>query len=132
MFLLDTNIISDLVKNPGGRAATRFEQVESHEIATSVIVAGEIRFGLLQKGSANLTQRVEAVLGRIEVLPLVPDVSAMYGAIRLDLRSRGLPIGENDLWTAAQAHHLGAILVTDNEREFRRVDGLAVENWLAA
>lgn len=131
-FLLDTNIVSDLVKSPGGRAATRLARVERHDIATSVIVVGEIRFGLLQKGSATLTERVEAVLAGIEILPLSPDVSATYGAIRLSLRARGLPIGENDLWIAAQAHHLGAILVTANEREFRRVEGLAVENWLAA
>ena len=132
MFLLDTNIVSDLVKNPGGRAASRMAGIGDRSVTTNVIVAGEIRFGLLKKGSASLTERVEAVLRGIEILPLPPEVAATYGAIRLSLRSRGLPIGENDLWIAAQAQHLGAVLVTDNEREFRRVEGLAVENWLAA
>jgi len=130
MFLLDTNIVSDLVKNPTGPAATRLAVTGGQDTATSVIVVGELRFGYMKKGSARLAERVEAVLERIEVVPLDPAVSADYGAIRRDLQARGLPIGENDLWIAAQARHIGAVLVTDNERELRRVDGLLIENWL--
>ncbi len=130
MFMLDTNIISDLVRNPGGHAAQRLAEVGDDAVATSVIVAGELRYGCLRKGSLRLTERVEAVLREIEILPLKPDVSARYGAIRRDLDARGLPIGQNDLWIAAQAQSAEAILVTDNEAEFRRVEGLLVENWL--
>ena len=130
MFLLDTNIISDLVRNPGGRAAARLAEVGDGDVATSVIVAGELRYGCLRKGSARLTARVEAVLREIEVLSLKPEVSALYGEIRRDLEARGLPIGQNDLWIAAQARSAEAVLVTDNDGEFVRVEGLAVENWL--
>jgi len=130
MFLLDTNIVSDLVRNPGGRAAARLAEVGDGDIATSVIVAGELRYGCLRKGSSRLTERVEALLREIEILSLKPEVSAHYGDIRRSLEARGTPIGQNDLWIAAQARSLDAALVTDNEEEFRRVEGLRVENWL--
>ena len=84
------------------------------------------------KGSARLTERVEAVLREIDVLGLDPAASAIYGAIRAGLEAQGQTIGQNDLWIAAQAKALGATVVTDNEREFRRIEGLAVENWLAS
>jgi tRNA(fMet)-specific endonuclease VapC len=130
MFVLDTNIISDLVRHPAGQAAARLSEVGDEDVATSVIVAGELRYGCLRRGSAPLTERVEAVLREIEVLALRPEVSAHYGEIRRDLEARGLPIGLNDLWIAAQARCADAVLVTDDEGEFRRVKGLAVENWL--
>jgi len=130
MFLLDTNIISDLVRNPAGKAARRLAEVGDGDLATSVIVAGELRYGCLRKGSARLTERIEAVLREIDILPLKPGASAHYGEIRRDLEARGLSIGQNDLWIAAQARSAEAVLVTDNEGEFRRVKGLAVENWL--
>ena len=130
MFVLDTSIISDLVRNPGGRAAARLAEVGDDDVATSVIVAGELRYGCRKKGSARLTERVEAVLREINILSLKPDVSAQYGEIRRDLEARGLPIGQNDLWIAAQARSADAVLVTDNEGEFCRVEGLVVENWL--
>lgn len=130
MFILDTNIISDLVRNPHGRAAARLAAVGDDDIATSVIVAGELDYGCLKKGSARLTERVGAVLREIKVLSLKPEVGAHYGEIRRDLEARGMPIGQNDLWIAAQARFTAAVLVTDNESEFRRVEGLVVENWL--
>ena len=130
MFMLDTNIISDLVRNPGGQAAERLSHVGDDDIATSVIVAGELRYLCLRKGSARLTERVEAVLREIRVLSLKPEVSANYGEIRRDLEARGLPIGQNDLWIAAHARSAEAVLISDNEDEFRRVAGLVVENWL--
>jgi tRNA(fMet)-specific endonuclease VapC len=132
MFVLDTNIISDLVRNPRGQAAARLAAVGADDIATSVIVAGELRYGCLRKGSARLSERVEAVLREIEVLSLKPEASTLYGEIRRDLEARGMPIGQNDLWIAAQARSVEAVLVTDNEGEFRRVEGLAVENWLSS
>lgn len=131
MFLLDTNIVSDLVKNPAGQTAARLVVHRGDSVVTSLIVAGELRFGYRKNGSASLARRVEAALRKIEILPMALGVSDTYAIIRADLQRRGLPIGWNDTWIAAHAHHLGATLVTDNEREFRRVDGLAVENWLA-
>ena len=132
MRLLDTNIISDLVRNPQGLAATRLKTVGDIDVVTSVIVAGELRYGCLKKGSPRLNERVEAVLREIKVLGLDPATSAIYGAIRFKLESEGQTIGQNDLWIAAQAKARDATLVTDNERGFRRVEGLAVENWLAS
>ena len=118
--------------NPQGLAATRLQAVGDTGVVTSVIVAGELRYGCLKKGSSRLTERVEAVLREIDVLGVDPAAAMVYGAIRSRLEAEGQTIGQNDLWIAAQAHVLGATLVTDNEREFRRVEGLAVENWLAA
>ncbi len=129
--LLDTNIISDMVRNPQGAAASRLALVGDMGVATSVIVAGELRYGCLKKGSPRLTERVEAVLREIDVIGVDPSMATVYGAIRSDLEATGQIIGQNDLWIAAQARALDAVLVTDNEREFRRVRDLHVENWLA-
>ncbi len=130
MVMLDTNIISDLVRHPEGLAAERLALIGDRDVATSVIVAGELRYGCVKKGSPRLTERVEAVLREIEVLSVKPEASTHYGDIRRNLESRGLSIGQNDLWIAAQARSADAVLVTDNETEFRRVEGLVVENWL--
>lgn len=130
IYLLDTNILSALVRDPAGPAALRLAEVGERAVATSVVVAGELRYGCRRKGSARLTERVEAVLRAIEVLPLTPQASAHYAEIRHDLEARGVPIGQNDLWIAAQARAAAATLATDNLREFERVAGLAVENWL--
>lgn len=132
MRLLDTNIISDLVRNPQGLAAARLKTVGDAGVVTSVIVAGELRYGCQKRGSPRLTERVEAVLGEIDVVGIDPAAASIYGAIRSKLEAEGRSIGQNDLWIAAQTIAIGAILVTDNEAEFRRVNDLAVENWLLA
>lgn len=130
-YLLDTNIISDLIRNPQGRAAQRLRHVGEDAVCTSVVAAGELRYGAAKKGSAALLRRVEDFLAGVDVAPLDAPTDAKYGAIRAELEAAGEPIGANDLWIAAHACALGVILVTANEREFRRVKGLAVENWLA-
>ena len=131
MFLLDTNIISDLVRNPSGLAAQRIAEVGEDSVATSVVVAGELLYGCAKKGSDKLTKRVEGILDVMEILPLSPEVAAHYGAIRASLEKRGVPIGQNDLWIAAQAVAAKAILVTANVGEFERVNSLSLENWIA-
>ena len=129
-YLLDTNIVSDLIKNPQGPISTKIAQVGESEIATSIIVAAELRFGAIKRGSVGLTEQVEAVLGAINILPLQPPVDQYYGQIRVELEAQGLIIGSNDLFIAAHAMSLSAILVTGNVDEFARVHGLMVENWL--
>ena len=129
-YLLDTNIVSDLIKNPQGPISTKIAQVGESEIATSIIVAAELRFGAMKRGSVGLTEQVEAVLGSINILPLQPPVDQYYGQIRVELEAQGLIIGSNDLFIAAHAMSLSAILVTGNVDEFARVHGLMVENWL--
>lgn len=128
--LLDTNIVSDLVRNPNGTVAKRIRRIGESEVCTSVVVAAELRFGAEKKGSTRLANQVAAVLATLEVLPLEDPADAKYAMIRAHLERAGLPLGANDLLIAAQALALGCTLVTDNDKEFRRVPGLSVENWL--
>ncbi len=129
-FLLDTNILSTLVKNPAGAVAARIGSHGEDSICTSIIVACELRFGAEKKGSAQLSARVEALLQTLDVVPLADEVDRHYAAMRVELERRGALIGPNDLLIAAHALALGLTLVTDNLREFSRVPGLRVENWL--
>lgn len=130
-YLLDKNTLSELIRNPKGRVTARIREVGEAQVATSVIVAAELRYGAAWKGSERLTAQVEAVLGAIEVLPVEEPADRRYAELRLGLERRGMPVGGNDMLIAAQALSLGFTLVTANEREFARIDGLACENWLA-
>jgi len=129
-YLLDTNIVSDLVRNPHGRITQRIRKLGEGRVCTSIIVAAELRYGSAKKGSPRLTAQLDAVLGALEVLPFDAPADTIYGSLRARLERTGKPIGANDLLIAAQALSLGHVLVTDNEREFARVDGLSCENWL--
>jgi tRNA(fMet)-specific endonuclease VapC len=129
-YSFDTNILSDLIRNPQGRIAAHIRQVGEAEVCTSVIVAAELRYGAQKKGSARLAAQLEAVLGALAILPFEPPADAAYGLIRTRLERLGQPIGGNDLLIAAQAIALGLTIVTDNEVEFARVEGLEWENWL--
>ena len=129
-YLLDTNIISDIIRNPAGSAARRIEQTDPKDICTSIVVAAELRYGCAKKGSAKLLAKVEAMLETIPVLPLDVPADSEYGSIRSELEAAGQTIGLNDLLIGAHAHALGLTLVTDNMREFNRIRGLSVENWL--
>jgi tRNA(fMet)-specific endonuclease VapC len=129
-YLLDTNIISNLIRNPSGAIADRIAEVGESEICTSIIVAAELRYGAQKKGSGRLAARVEEIIGAMEVLSLELPVDIYYGRLRTELENQGNLIGPNDLLIAAQAMVHGFILVTDNVREFSKVDGLIIENWL--
>jgi tRNA(fMet)-specific endonuclease VapC len=129
-FLLDTNIVSDLVRHPQGRVAAKIAEIGEEQVATSIIVAAELRYGAAKKGSPRLSAQLEAVLGALEVMALEPPADVAYGDLRAALEKSGRLIGPNDLLIAAQSLALEMVLVTDNEREFERVDGLKVENWL--
>jgi tRNA(fMet)-specific endonuclease VapC len=129
-YLLDTNIVSDLVRNPQGKVAQHIRKVGEAQVSTSIIVAAELRYGAAKKGSPRLTAQLEAVLGALEVLPFEAPADAIYGLVRTRLEQAGRPIGGNDLLIAAQALSLGYTVVTDNEREFGYVPDLRRENWL--
>lgn len=129
-YLLDTNVVSDLVRNPQGRVAQRIHEVGEARVCTSIIVAAELRYGATKKGSQRLSAQLEAILGALDVLPFEAPADAVYGVLRARLEKAGRPIGGNDLLIAAQATVLGYAIVTDNEREFARIDKLACENWL--
>ncbi len=129
-YLLDTNILSDLVRHPLGRIAEQIRRVGEAEVCTSIIVAAELRFGAAKRGSPRLTTQLEAVLSVLDVVPFEQPADEAYGVIRAQLEQTGTPIGGNDLLIAAHAKALGFTVVTDNEREFSRIEGLAYENWL--
>lgn len=129
-YLLDTNILSDLVRHPQGQVAKRIAEVGEAAVCTSIIVAAELRYGSERKGSSLLTAQLAAILAAIEVAALEQPVDAAYGAIRAALERAGCTIGGNDLLIAAHAMTLGCTLVTDNVRAFARIDGLSVQNWL--
>jgi tRNA(fMet)-specific endonuclease VapC len=129
-YLLDTNMVSDLIRNPQGRVAARVAEVGEGRVCTSIIVAAELRYGAAKRGSARLTRQMESVLAALETLPFEAPAESLYGDIRARLEAAGTPIGANDLLIAAHAVTLGHVIVTDNEREFARIDGLPLENWL--
>jgi tRNA(fMet)-specific endonuclease VapC len=129
-YLLDTNIVSDLIRNPQGRIADHIRKVGEAQVCTSIIVAAELRYGAMKKASPRLAAQLEAVLGGLDVLPFETPADAACGLIRTRLEQAGRPIGGNDLLIAAQAIALGYTIVTDNESEFARIDGLSRENWL--
>jgi tRNA(fMet)-specific endonuclease VapC len=129
-YLLDTNIVSELIRNPQGRVTERVRAVGEAQVATSIIVAAELRYGATKRGSARLTAQVEAVLEALEILPYEEPADRVYGVLRSELEQKGQPIGGNDLLIAAQALSLGFTLVTANEREFARIENLPFENWL--
>jgi len=130
-YLLDTNIVSDLVRNPQGKGkvAQHIRKLGEAQVCTSIIVAAELRYGT-KKGSQRLSAQLEAVLGALEVLPFETPADAAYGLLRTQLEQAGRPIGANDLLIAAPALALGYVIVTDSEREFAHVEDLRRENWL--
>jgi len=129
-YLLDTNIVSDLVRHPHGQAAAMVAMRLGARLCTSIVVAAELEYGALRRGSARLSRQLEIVLSGIEILPLDSPAHLRYAALRVALERKGRIIGPNDLLIAAHALALDHTLVTDNEREFSRVPGLKVENWL--
>ena len=132
-YLLDANALSELLREPFGRVATIYRRKANDadtRVLTSIIAACELRFRAEKKGSPRLTARVDRLLASFEVAPLARDVDTDYAMLRADLERKGQLIGPNDMLIAAHALALDAILVTDNVREFKRVKGLKIENWL--
>ncbi|MBN9550828.1 MAG: type II toxin-antitoxin system VapC family toxin [Alphaproteobacteria bacterium] len=129
-FMLDTNIISDMIRNPAGKAAGAVQRAGEDAVCTSIVVASELRYGCARKGSARLLKKVEDLLAEIPILPLDVPVDVEYGALRAELEGMGKPIGHNDLFIAAHACVSGTTLVTANTAEFTRIRKLRVENWL--
>ena len=129
-YLLDTNIVSDLVRHPQGRVAKKIAAVGEKSICTSIIVTAELQFGAHKRGSVRLTTQLEMILSAIEILPLEEPADHRYAELRTSLEKRGTPIGPNDMLIAAHALALDCIVITANVSEFTRVPGLRVENWL--
>jgi len=131
-WMLDTNTLSDLIRSPKGALVQRLSRIEPDAVATSIVVACELRFGARRKGSDALTSRVEQLLGAFTVLPFDEPADQHYADIRTALERAGTPIGSHDLFIAAHARSRGMTLVTHNTREFERVPGLSVEDWMTS
>lgn len=129
-YLLDTNILSALIRSPRGPVTEQIRRVGEARVYTSVIVAAELRYGAARKGSERLSRQVEAVLRSIPIEPWREPFGRIYAERRLGLERGGTPIGANDLLIGAQALADGSVLVTDNTREFERLTGLTIENWV--
>ncbi|MEW6711773.1 MAG: type II toxin-antitoxin system VapC family toxin [Candidatus Riflebacteria bacterium] len=130
-YLLDTNILSELIKQPQGYAAQKIASLKNADsCCTSVIVACELRYGACKKGSHTLSAKVDQLLETIVILPLGQEVELHYARLRVALERTGTPIGSNDLLIASQASALGLTIITGNVKEFARIPDLAVENWL--
>ncbi len=129
-YLLGTNIVSDLIRNPQGAIAERIRKVSEAAVCTSIIVAAELRYGVRKRGSARLVAQVEAVLSALEIMPLEAPADGTYGRLRVRLEQSDQPIGGNDLLIAAQCVTLGYTIGTNNERELARVEESPCENWL--
>lgn len=131
-YLLDTNIvIASLKGHPAVRA--RLEGIALNQLLLSSIVLGELAFGAEKSAFAERNHaRLAELAQRLPLLDVDAETARHYGRVRAHLERQGTPIGANDLWIAAQALRAEAILVTDNEREFARVPGLARVNWLAS
>ena len=129
-YLLDTNILSDLIRHPQGIVAQRIAVVGEAAVCTSIVVVCELRYGAAKKSSPRLTEQVNAVIAAMDVLPYDTPVDQAYAEIRQHLAAYGQPIGPNDLLIASHALAVKAILVSANVGEFSRVPGLIVHNWL--
>lgn len=129
-YSLDTNIVSELLRTPNGPLAQKLARVGEANVAISIIVAAELRFGAIRKANAKLSAQIDGFLKWVEVMPLEAPIDQVYGELRTSLERAVTPIGANDLLIAAQALAGDMIIVTDNVREFSRVPGLKVENWL--
>lgn len=130
-YLLDTNICIYIAKHNPPAVRARFEQLSADALAMSVVTLGELQHGAEKsQARAKALAVLQQLQSAIQVMPLTHAAGQHYGQIRSGLERAGQPIGNNDLWIAAHARAEGWVLVTNNEREFCRVDGLAVENWV--
>jgi tRNA(fMet)-specific endonuclease VapC len=127
--MLDTNAVSDAVKRPAGPVARRLVQLLPGQAVISVVVEGELRYGIAKASATMIERRVNALLAHVPILGITSEVARLHGRVRADLERKGILIGANDLWIAAHALERGLTVITDNVAEFERVPGLTVENW---
>jgi len=133
LYMLDTNIISYMMREPSGAVAQRALAMDSEDarqpMCTSVVVQCELLFGLMRRTNPTWTDRYHRVMASLDVKPLEESAATHYAALRSALQTRGTPLDSNDLLIAAHALSLDAILVSA-DAAFARVPGLKLENWL--
>jgi tRNA(fMet)-specific endonuclease VapC len=131
LYMLDTNICIYIAREKPPSMRARFSQFRPGQLVMSAITHGELAYGAAKSADrSRALSQLESLVHAIPVESLSVDVSKSYGAIRAALEIQGRVIGNNDLWIAAHALALDLPLATTNEREFRRVPGLSVENWM--
>ncbi|MBU6200318.1 MAG: type II toxin-antitoxin system VapC family toxin [Xanthomonadaceae bacterium] len=131
-YLLDTNICIYIARHRPAEVQKRFERLKAGDAAVSAVTFGELQYGAAKSRQAAIVKtNLEEFAGFVPVLALDAACARAYGEIRAELESAGRVIGSNDLWIAAHARSAQLILVTNNEREFKRVPGLKIENWVA-
>jgi tRNA(fMet)-specific endonuclease VapC len=129
-YLLDTNMVIYIRSRRPVSVLLAFERLYPREAAISVITFGELKYGgAKSKRKAEAMETLARIAELIPVLPLTNEAADCCGTIRAELEGRGRPIGNNDLWIAAHAMAARLTLVTNNEKEFRRVRGLKIQNW---
>lgn len=128
-YLLDTNICIYIINERPKRVRERFRRLAASEVGISSVTVAELAFGVAKSGSVRNRSALQAFLVPLEVAPFDLAAALAYGDTRADLERRGQPIDPLDLQIAAHALSLNAILVTNNEREFRKVAGLTLDNW---
>jgi tRNA(fMet)-specific endonuclease VapC len=128
--MLDTNICIYIAKHQPPEVKARFDRLKPGQLVMSAITYGELYYGAIKSNQrARALRLIEALVQDIPVEDLNSRAAQAYGEIRASLEKRGRLIGNNDLWIGAHAMALDVTLATNNEREFKRITGLAVENW---
>ena len=131
-YLLDTNLCIHIAKCRPPEVLARFESLVVGDVAMSLITYGELLYGAARSSAPHQAiATIDRLTDAVPVLPMEANVGPHYGAIRAHLTLAGTPVGNDDLWIAAQARAMGLTLVTSNEAEFRRIPDLRVENWVA-
>ena len=129
-YLLDTNVLSALMRDPLCPAGQKVLLLEDDAVCTSIVCAAELRSGVVRRPTPTRLAQLDWVLSHIPTEKMMAPTDMIYATVRSDLEADGTLIGGFDMLIAAHSLALGCILITDNEREFRRVPGLTVENWL--
>ena len=131
MYMLDTNICIYIIKKKPISVLQKFESLPLGSVAMSLVTYGELEFGALRSNNSKRALDIlDEIAAYIPVLPMPIDAAKEYADIRANLSAKGTPIGNNDLWIAAHARALGHTLITNNVKEFERVESLALENWV--
>lgn len=129
-YMLDTNIVAFAKNNRPEIVLERMRCFDPGDLCVSVITLAELEYGAFNSSNPERNQlALTLFLANIDVVPFDGSAAVEYGRMRADLRRKGTPIGANDLMIAAHAKSLGMTLVTNNTREFSRVEGLAIEDW---
>ena len=131
LYMLDTDTCAFVLRKSSPGLLTRIQAIPLEQQCMSVVTFAELLYGvqLSTKKKAN-REAVDAVARHLQVLQWTPDAAEYYADIRVELRKKGPQLGANDLMIAAHARSLGAVIVTNNLKDFGRVKGLKVENWL--